>query len=509
MSSGDSLKDPGQTLGVIDIGSNSGRVLVARVRGAAHLDVVDDARSPLRLVRDVARGGRLTTETIERTLRIIRGFVAVAKCAGAERTTAVATAAVREAINGEDFIERTRDELGIPVDIADGEEEARFGFLGAVHGLPVQHGIVLDVGGGSLQLVHFRGRRLERSWSMSLGALRLSDQFLRSDPPSKGEMRALKEHVYASLERAGIRPLRADEQLLGTGGTIRNLTKVDRRMRGDYPISRLHGYLLDRRRLDEITALLAGAPASSRAAIPGLNSDRSDSIVGGALVVQSVMDRLLAADLTVAGYGLREGIALRSVTDEAASIDQVQQAALAALGEQFGTYHAARAQHRVSVTRKLLQILAPGMSGEAMLAATAAAQLLDIGASIDHYRRHAHAARIVCDANLDGYSHRTLALVAAALYAVGEREATIKGYAPLLRLADQPIVEQIAAGVALADGLVRYCSADPEATSVERSNGHVVLATSVVDTWPLEPQARRAERAFGITLKLGETVAVA
>jgi len=317
----------GQTLGVIDIGSNSGRVLVARVQGAAHLDVLGDARSPLRLVRDVARAGRLSPETIERTLRIVRGFLAVATCSGAERTLAVATAAVREASNGEQFIERARAELGIPVNIADGDEEARFGFLGAIHGLPVRHGIVLDVGGGSLQLVHFRGRRLVRSSSLSLGALRLSDRFLKSDPASRGEMRALKEQVYADLEKVGIRPLLADERLVGTGGTVRNLAKVDRRMRGEYPISRLHAYGLERRGLDGVTSLLAGTPANTRAAIPGLNGDRADSIVGGALVVQAVMDCLLASDLTVAGYGLREGIALHSVTDEAASVDDVQAAA--------------------------------------------------------------------------------------------------------------------------------------------------------------------------------------
>ena len=187
-------------------------------------------------MRDVAQAGELSPETIDRTLRIVRGFVAVAASSGADRTMAVATAAVREASNGERFIERTRDELGIPVDIANGAEEARFGFLGAVHGLPVQDGIVLDVGGGSIQLIHFRGRRLERSWSLPLGALRLSDRFLKSDPPSRGEMRALKEHVYSTLSEAGIRPLVAGERMVGTGGSIRNLAKVDRRMRGDYPI---------------------------------------------------------------------------------------------------------------------------------------------------------------------------------------------------------------------------------------------------------------------------------
>jgi exopolyphosphatase/guanosine-5'-triphosphate,3'-diphosphate pyrophosphatase len=493
----------GQTLGVIDIGSNSGRVMVARVRNAAHLDVLGDARSPLRLVRDVAHGGKLSAETMERTLRILRGFVAVATCAGADNTVAVATAAVREASNGEEFIDHVRQELGIRVEIADGAEEAQLGFLGAVHGLPIEHGIVLDVGGGSLQLVHFRNRRMLRSWSLKLGALRLSDRFLRSDPPSRGEMRALKEHVYEALEQAGVSPLLADERMVGTGGTVRNLAKVDRRLQGEYPISRLHGFVVDRRRVDDVSSLLSGASASDRGRVPGLNTDRSDSIVGGALVVQSVMDRLLAPDLTVAGYGLREGVALRSVTDAAAPVTSVQQAAVATLGGRFTSWEAWRAERRARLVERLLQVLQPGLATEAVLAATSAARLLDVGASIDHYRRHAHSARIVADANLDGYSHRTLALMAAAVLAVGEREANIKGYAPLLGAADLAVVEKIAAAVGLSDVLVRYCSAEVDDYRPERSNGYVALAIPVVDAWPLEAPTRRAERAFGVTLDFG------
>ena len=493
----------GQTLGVIDIGSNSGRVMVARVLGAAHLDVLGDARSPLRLVRDVTNDGRLSAETIERTLRIVRGFVAVATSAGAERTVAVATAAVREASNGDEFIERVRAELHIPVDIADGAEEARYGFYGAVHGLPIEHGIVLDVGGGSLQLVHFRGRRLLRSWSLPLGALRLNDRFLRTDPPSRGEMRGLKEHVYATLEDAGVSPLLADERLVVTGGTVRNLAKVDRRLRGEYPISRLHGYILDRRRLDEAGLLLARELAGDRARVPGLNSDRSDSIVGGALIIQAVMDRLLASELTVAGYGLREGIALRSVSDGPATVHEVQRASVAAVGARFNLWDHRRAECRAALVERLLSTVAPGLAAEAGLAAACAARLLDIGASIDYYRRHAHSARIVSDANLDGYSHRTLALVAAAVLAIGERDASVKAWAPLLGTADQPVVEQIAAAVGLADALVRYGSADLDATSFERSNGRVALVTPVVDAWPLEAPTRRAERAFGLSLDVG------
>jgi exopolyphosphatase/guanosine-5'-triphosphate,3'-diphosphate pyrophosphatase len=312
------------------------------------------------------------------------------------------------------------------------------------------------------------------------------------------------------LQEAGVSPLHGDERMVGTGGTIRNLAKVDRRMRGDYPISRLHAYALDRRRLDGVASLLSGTPANNRAAIPGLNSDRSDSIVGGALVVQAVMDRLLAPELTVAGYGLREGVALKSVTDEVASIDQVQSVALGGLGDRFTAYDASRAALRANLARRIMAQLRPGVSAEVMLAAVAAARLLDIGASVDYYRRHAHSARIVCDANLDGFSHHTLALIAASINAVGERDATVKGYGPLLTSADQPTVEQIAAGVALSDALVRYGSVDPETISFERRNSHVVLGTSLVDAWPLEAPTRRAERAFGTSIeRIGDSLGVA
>jgi exopolyphosphatase/pppGpp-phosphohydrolase len=241
-----------------------------------------------------------------------------------------------------------------------------------------------------------------------------------------------------------------------------------------------------------------------------LNSDRSDSIVGGALVVQAVMDRLLAPELSVAGYGLREGVALNSVTDVAASIDQVQSVALGGLGDRFTAYDPNRARLRANLARRIMAQLSPGASDEVMLAALAAARLLDIGASVDYYRRHAHSARIVCDANLDGFSHRILALIAASINAVGEREATVKGYGPLLTSADQPTVEQIAAGVALSDALVRYGSVDPETISFERRNSHVVLGTSLVDAWPLEAPTRRAERAFGTSIeRIGDSLGVA
>jgi exopolyphosphatase/guanosine-5'-triphosphate,3'-diphosphate pyrophosphatase len=274
-------------------------------------------------------------------------------------------------------------------------------------------------------------------------------------------------------------------------------------MRREYPITRLHGYVIDRRRLDEAGGLLAAAPVVERGRLPGLNSDRADSIVGGALVVQAVMDRLQAPLLHVAGYGLREGIALRRVTETVASVNAVQRASIAAVGMRFTSWAPAPAASRASLTLRVLAAARSSLAPDELVAATTAAQLLDVGASIDYYRRYAHSARIVADANLDGFAHRTLALVSAAVMAVGEREASVKDFAPLLSTADVPVLEQLAAAVGLADALVRYGSADTLDVPLERTNGTVALAARVMDAWPLDAPARRAERAFGLRFELG------
>ena len=193
---------------VIDIGSNSGRMIVFRLREGEHLDVIEDARAPLRLARDLRDADALGPEAIERTLEALRDFLAVAEGAGATRMIAVATAAVRDAADGGELVERARN-LGVPLQVIDGDHEARLGFVGAVHDLPVTSGLTMDVGGGSVELTRFRDRRLERSWSMQLGSLRVSDRFLESDPPTEIELRSLRRFVSAALNDAGITELEA------------------------------------------------------------------------------------------------------------------------------------------------------------------------------------------------------------------------------------------------------------------------------------------------------------
>ncbi len=168
---------------VIDIGSNSGRVVILELDPARHLRLLAGSRAPLRLVHDVDERQKLGEEAMARTIEAVRDFYAIALGAGARRVVAVATAAMRDAKNGQRLIERIRREVGMGVQIIDGRREAAYGFAGAVRGVPVSSGLLFDLGGGSMQISTFRSRRLGRATSLPLGSLRLSETFLESDPP--------------------------------------------------------------------------------------------------------------------------------------------------------------------------------------------------------------------------------------------------------------------------------------------------------------------------------------
>ncbi|MGZ8566303.1 MAG: Ppx/GppA phosphatase family protein, partial [Actinomycetota bacterium] len=318
---------------VIDIGSNSGRMIVFRLRENEHLDVVEDARAPLRLARDLRDSREFGEAAIARVVEALHDFRAVADGAGATRIVAVATSAVRDADDGQRLVEKAH-RIGIPLQVIDGALEARLGFLGAVHDLPVADGYTMDVGGGSVELSRFTDRRLQGTWTLPLGSLRVSDRFLLHDPPSDKDLSKLRRHVASTLEGSALVEPRRGEEIVGIGGTVRNLAKIDLRRRDDgMPL--LHGHELSKHRLDEILVELATRTMKRRAQLPGLNPDRADTIVGGALVVQGVMAHTGTDRLIVSSRGLREGLALDAFDRNVPSAAWVRTISVATLAARF------------------------------------------------------------------------------------------------------------------------------------------------------------------------------
>jgi exopolyphosphatase/guanosine-5'-triphosphate,3'-diphosphate pyrophosphatase len=420
--------------------------------------------------------------------------------AGATRTVAVATAALRDAQNAPALLARVREELGVEVRIISGEEEAWYGFLGALHDLPVEHGVLFDMGGGSMQVSHFQRRTRQRSVSLPLGSLRLSDAFLLSDPPKTAEVRRLQVHVREMLQKAEVVPLLGGEALVGTGGTVRNLAKVDRIARG-YPLTRIHGYGISRRRVHELTALLAARRLKQRRDIPGLNDDRGDSIVGGALAIETLMELIDAREVVVSGEGVREGLVLGGPEQPLPAPAAVREASVAALAARFEVWNPSTAARRAHVAQELQQALEPGAPDEMRQALRYAARLLDIGRSVDFFDRHHHAADMAIETDLGGFSHRDLALVSSVLRHAGDEDTPEERLAPLVTPEDLPAIERAAILLRVADDIEERCPpAAPLTLECHRGTRDVVVIVPQIVAWRPRKISGRFQRAFARTL---------
>jgi exopolyphosphatase/guanosine-5'-triphosphate,3'-diphosphate pyrophosphatase len=497
--------DDDTALAVVDIGSNSGRVVVYAREPGGRFRILAGTRAALRLVREVGGGDGLRPEAEERTLEALRDFRAIAVGAGATRTVAVATSALRDAGNSEPFLARVRDEVGFELRIISGEEEARLGFLGGVQGLPVEHGVLFDLGGGSMQVSHFRNRRLLRSVSLPLGALRVSDEFIRSDPPKGVELRRLQYHVRTQLLGADLASLAHGESLVGTGGTVRNLAKVDRNAR-DYPLTRLHGYLLTRRRLGDMAALIASRSLKRRRSISGLNDDRSDSIVGGTLAIETLMDVLQAPEVTVSGQGVREGLLLEALGEELPAPREAREASITALASRFAVWKPSAADRRAALAAELLNALEPGASAEVQEALRHAARILDVGGSVDFFERHEHVADMVLGTDLAGFSHRDLALLSSVLRHAGDEDTPPKRLAPLIVADDLGAIERAAVILNLADDIEERCPPGaPVDVECRLGRQEVQVVVPQLLAWRPRKIGPRFERAFGRTLVVGRS----
>ncbi|MGA7672309.1 MAG: Ppx/GppA phosphatase family protein [Nitrolancea sp.] len=489
--------EPTGRVAVVDLGSNSGRLVVFDQYGSGYLSIVEDARVPLRLASDLQRDGRLSDEAMVRTIDALHEFHSIARGAGADRIIVVGTASMREASNGDAFLHSIQEAAGLPVEILDGDSEARYSFMGAIHGLPVWNGYVLDIGGGSLEITQFRDRRDVASWTLPLGALRTTTEFIKSDPPASKEIRNLKKYVTRMLMDVGITPAESEDVLVGTGGTIRNLAKIDRKSRR-HLIDRLHGYHLPFSRVRRITSVLSSSDLSRRANMSGLNSDRADSIVGGAIAAQAVMEAIGADDLLVSGKGLREGIAFGLADSHVPDPEYVKRTSIAALARRFGSWEAERAEQRIAALTQLISVLEIDAQPEFCAMSVFAACLLDIGRSVDYYDRLSHSATIVQVADLDGFTHREIALLAAIIREADRRQSDLSQYMPLLTDADADSVARFGMVLLIADEIERRYPRNTEIKlKIECEPESVTITIPPFSEYGVAKLGERFHRVFG------------
>lgn len=300
--------EPERRVAIIDLGSNSFRMVVFASTGDSW-EREDESSAAVRIGQGMAASGRLGESAMERALETLDTFTALCERHGLDEQSvdAVATSAIRDAENGQAFLEQVRARSGLEVRVLSREQEARYAYLAAVNSTSLTDGCVLDLGGGSLQLVRVAGRLSRQSGSWRLGAVRMTERFLGDEGPAKrSQLKALQAHVARKLERAPWLSS-CSSQLVGVGGTVRNLAAAAERAAG-LPSDVVQGFVIEQVALDDLIGRLAELPAAERSRVPGIKQARADIVLAGALVIQGVMRCGGFDTLEVTGAGLREGI---------------------------------------------------------------------------------------------------------------------------------------------------------------------------------------------------------
>lgn len=397
----------GRTIAVIDVGSNSVRLLMARALSEFAFEVIDEERYDARLGEGQA-GGDLTSDGIERGIRALRIMGGIARSFSPDSIAAVGTEALRRAPNANLFLERARTEANLDVRVLSGYDEAYCGFLGVVNSTMLRDGHLLDIGGGSLEFMRVEGRALTEVQSAPLGAIYSRERHLKSDPPTSREIRSLRKAVRQNLKVSQQHPV-----LFASGGAVRNLARIVRLKRG-YPLRRLHGFELTRRDVRRLAGQLSRVTTDDRRKMPGVGANRADILHAAAIVIDEVMELSGAQSMVVAGQGLREGLVWQELRGEHALLPDVRHASIVGLARANGVDELAAEPivHAAAVlfdaTREI-----HGLEQRDQDLLVAAARLSGIGMHVDYYNRDRHAEYLVHSGDLHGFSHREIVMLAA------------------------------------------------------------------------------------------------
>ena len=415
---------PNERLAVIDLGSNSFR-LVVFMAGEGWWKRTDEIYEPVRIGEGLAGSGKLGQEPIARAMATLDVFAQFARASGLQTDSidAVATSAIRDAENAEAFLARARERSGLPIRVLSREEEARYGYLAAVNSTTLSEGFVLDLGGGSMQLVRVAERLARESGSWRVGTVRMSERFLPVNGPAKRrQIEALSDHLAEELAQAGwltgARESSDAGRLVGIGGTVRNLAAAAQRAAG-LPSNGVQGFVLERAALDELVQRLAALPAAERASVPGIKPARADLILAGAVVVQAVLRAGGFDGLETTEAGLREGVFFERLLEQRDPplFEDVRRASVLNLA---GQYHldVAHTRHVAALALGMFDELASlglheGDPRERELL-WAASMLHDVGMSVDYDDHHKHSRYLILNAGLPGFSPVEVAIIAQA-----------------------------------------------------------------------------------------------
>lgn len=436
-------------IAAIDIGSNSIHLAVVRAEPGQHLQIIDREKDMARLAAKTLRTRRISEETMDRAITTLRRFKQLADGNGVDLVITTATSAVRESDNAREFVEAVRERVGLEVQVLPGVEEARLIALAVseVTEFNNRRALIIDIGGGSTEFIVTRGGEPELLLSAKLGAVRLTEQFITTEPVSDNEYRQLKAHIRAELARIvwEIKKFGYDF-VIGTSGTILNLiyavaeAKADKQGTDSSAFSPF-SQTVSTEQLKKLSRRLHRMNMPERSLVPGLDKGRADIIVAGGLLLETILVELDAEQVTSCDWSLREGVILNYLRRRDAGQEKMAERELASCGREMDedrlyssagedrhdvrtgsvlsvakryNYDASHSHHVARIATQIFDETRDlhKLGDEERRLLEYAGLLHDIGYYIAHEIHHRHGLYLIKNSEMPGFNSVEIALIA-------------------------------------------------------------------------------------------------
>lgn len=457
-------------VGIIDIGSNSMRMIVVRVRPDGSFKLIDEVKESVRLgeKENEETSSALSKDKINYAFETLSFFMDLSKALAVDKIICVATEAVRRASNRSALIDKAKSELGLEIRVLTGKEEAYYDYVGAVNTLNLTDCLIMDIGGSSTELIRVEDNLVAHSTSLPFGAITISQMFNLKN--AVNEQTKKKMYRFLSEKFGNLSWIYGAGPLIGIGGSFRTIAKIDRKLK-NYPLDSAHNYALSPGMLFDIQNQLNKVSSEERKEVKGLSKDRADITPGALAEISALLEMTGTSNILISGSGLREGLFYDWLLQAKQPVKDVLSFSIQNIMSNY-EINQSHARHVWEISNQLYN----QMMGELNIDANCqkvlktAALLHDSGINISYYDHHKHSFYKILHSRVNGLSHKELVMAAWVAALHRKDDVKIEGpYRTILSNDEVITVQKLGVLLQLAESLDR------------RQNSNVFKVQSIIE----------------------------
>lgn len=476
-----------EKIAVIDIGSNSARLVLANILEGGYFVVFDELKENVRLGQDMDWDGYIKPQRISQTIKTLTMFRRLCDANHVDKIFAYATAAVRKAKNQKSFLDEVAMTCGIKIKVLSIEEQALLIYQGVINSMDIPKGLIMEMGGGSTNLIYYNRKNIIHYEALQFGSVTLTDLFKNSSDNPLERTAKIEEFITEQLEKVSwFSQIDPDTQFIGVGGAFRNLGRISRMIR-KYPVNMAHNYELSMGEFDNIYSNIRKLDLDSTMRIKGLSSGRADIFPSSLAAMKAVLTKFPVETITISGCGLREGAMFRYAVPGVSEkpIQDVLAHSLYTNMKYFdiNIEHAEHVYNLCQILFKQLKVLHK-LPRTAVRVLKIAALMHDCGMRIKYYNHQLHSHYIILNSNIYGVPHKEI--IMAAFVAAGHRKTEfakdeILRYKEILTQDDVLMIKKLSVILRIAESFDRAQSGVVTNVNCDVLGDSVIVKTETVD----------------------------